>query len=123
MSPGSRKPPPPRNVIPFIRKAPPPALMPEDLGPDNSLRERAWCVATFDAASGQLLRASVYSASASGLTRSLNDETLLDGPVGLGRTYEEARRAVVKQLKEMPCYRWLWRAVRDYDAKTGLSRV
>ena len=93
-----------------------------DLGPDNAFRERAWCVAIFDASSGKLLRASIFSSPAKGLTQNLREECLLEGPSGMGTTYAEARRAVEKTLKELPCYRWLWRAVRDYDAKTGLSR-
>lgn len=86
---------------------------------DDALRDRAWCVATFDAESGKLLRAGIYSSPARGITRFIGRETLLEGPVGVGRTYEEARREVVKALKGDPSYRWLWRAVRDYEAKSS----
>jgi hypothetical protein len=116
--------PPPRNVfpLPLRGKQNPLGTMPADFR-DDAYQTRAWCVAIFDSSSGRLLRASIFSSPARGLTQHLREECLLEGPSGMGTTYAEARAAVEKTLKELPCYRWLWRAVRDYDAKTGLSRV
>jgi len=107
----------------------PPELRPIGFGSlmppyqDNGFRERAWCVATFDAESGKLLRANIYSSPARGLTQNLRTETLLEGPVGMGRSFQEARDAVVGVLKSQPNYRWLWRAVRDYEQKTGIDKL
>lgn len=89
---------------------------------DDSYRERAWCVATFDADSGALIRAGIYSSPARGLTQNLRTETMLEGPSGVGTTYQQARDAVVAQLKSQPNYRWLWRAVRDCEARAGMGR-
>lgn len=75
----------------------------------------AYCVVTLDCYTRRVLRVGIYSASASGLTGDLSNETMLDGPkVENEPSYAAAHKKLI-QVLQFPNYRWLYDMLSERD--------
>lgn len=68
----------------------------------------AYLIVTMSIRTKSILRVGIYSSPAEGLTSDMMHETNLNGPKVESETYEKARKQLLKLLKSIPTYQWLY---------------
>lgn len=77
--------------------------------------DHAYVVITLDTETREVLRVGIYSCSGMQLTMASRHECHLDGPHSSGEDFTDARRRLLKALKTISFYKWMFDKLPERD--------